>query len=116
MGKLEKKYIAPVLIIVVGVGWFLNVQGVNPKIDWIWTSAIAALGVLTLAVGGIDKLTAVIGPFLIISSICSLLRQTGRLPVDKEIPILTIVIGVLLLIAHVLKLKTPEVLKEEKEE
>lgn len=113
MNKLGKQYIAPVLIIVVGIGWLLNVEGLIPAVDWIWTCALAAVGILTLAVGGFDRLTFVVGPFLIISSICSILRQTGALSLDKEIPILTIVIGVLLLLGHALKLPTPEIMKEQ---
>lgn len=113
MTKLSKQYIVPILIIVVGVAWLLNVQGIIPGVDWIWTCALAAVGMLTLAVGGFDKLTVVVGPFLIASSICSLLRQTDRLSVEKEIPILTIVLGILLLVVYILKLPTPDILKNE---
>ena len=63
MSKLGKQYVIPILVIVVGVGWLLNVQGVIPRVDWIWTCALGAVGVLTLAVGGLDRLTAVVGPF-----------------------------------------------------
>jgi len=115
MSKLGKQYVAPILIIVVGIGWLLNVQGIIPRVDWIWTCALAAVGILTLVVGGFDKLTVVVGPFLIVSSICSILRQTDKLSIEKEVPILTIILGVLLLVVHIVKLPTPEVLKEEKE-
>ena len=113
MSKLGKQYVAPILIIVVGIGWLLNVQGIIPKVDWIWTCALAAVGILTLAVGGFDKLTVVVGPFLLVSSICSLLRQLDKLSVEKEIPILIIALGALLLLVHVIKLPVPEVLKEQ---
>lgn len=113
MSKLGKQYIVPILIIVVGIGWLLNVDEIIPKVDWIWTCALAAVGILTLAVGGFDRLTFVVGPFLIIASICSILRQTGRLSLDTEIPILTIVLGVLLLLGHILRLPIPEIMKEQ---
>ena len=113
MSRLGKQYAIPLLVIVVGTGWLLNVQGITPKVDWLWTCALAGVGILTLAVGGLDKLTVVVGPFLIASSICSILRQTGNLSVEKEVPILTIVLGVLLLVGHIGKLPTPEVLKED---
>lgn len=116
MGRLGKQYVIPILIIVVGIGWLLNVHGVIPKVDWVWSCALCAVGAMTLAVGGIDKLTAVIGPFLIVCSVCSVLRQTERLSVEEEIPILTIVLGVLLLMVHLIKLPAPEVLKEDGEE
>ncbi len=112
MGKLNKQYIVPILIIVIGTGWLLNVQGIIPRMDWIWTGALAASGVLLLAVGGIDKLTAVVGPFLMVSSVCSILRQMGKLSIEKEIPVLTIVLGVLLLIVYASKLPTPDALKK----
>ena len=113
MSTLGKQYVVPILVIVVGIGLLLNVQGIIPQVNWVWTCALAAVGILTLVVGGFDKLTVVVGPFLIVSSICSLLRQTDKLSVDKEVPILTIVLGVLLLIVHVARLPTPEVLKDE---
>ena len=100
-------------MIVVGAGWLLNVHGVTPKVNWLWTCALAAVGILTLAVGGLDKLTVAVGPFLIASSICSILRQTDKLSVEKEVPILTIVLGVLLLVGHIAKLPTPDVLKDD---
>ena len=115
MKKLGKQYIAPIFIIVVGVGWFLKVQGIIPNVDWLWTCALAAVGILTLVVGGFDKLTVIVGPFLIVASICSILRQTGCLSIDKEVPILTIVLGVLLLLVHILKLPTPDILKENED-
>ncbi len=111
MKKLGKQYVAPILVIVVGIGWLLNVQGVAPGVDWVWTSILAAAGILMVAVGGPDRLTMVVGPFLVAASICSILRQTGKLSVDREVPILMIVLGVLLLVVHVLKLPAPPTLK-----
>ncbi len=108
-----KGLVAPVLVIVLGVTWLLNVLNVLPRVDWIYTVGLAAVGVLTLMVGGVNKLTAVVGPFLVVASICSLLRQMDALPVDREIPILTIVLGVLMMIAQVVNLPLPEILKTE---
>ncbi len=110
---MQKQYIVPILVIVIGVGWLLNVQGILPKIDWIWTCGLAAAGILTLIIGGLDKLTAVVGPFLIVSSIFSVLRQTDRMTVEQEVPILTIILGVLLLLVNVLKLPSPGILEED---
>jgi len=33
MNKLRKQYIAPILVIIVGIGWLLNVQGIIPEVD-----------------------------------------------------------------------------------
>jgi len=109
MKKLSKQYVIPIMVIGVGIGWLLNVQGINPKVDWIWTIVLAVAGFLTIAVGGLDKLTFVAGPFLIISSFFSFLRQIGKLSIDKEIPWLTIIFGVLLLVANLIKLPPPSI-------
>ena len=108
-----KGLVVPVLVIVLGATWLLNILKVLPGVDWIWTVGLAAVGVLTLLVGGINKLTVVVGPFLVVGSICSLLRQLDMLAVDREIPILTIVLGVLMLIAQVCRLPASEILKSE---
>jgi hypothetical protein len=69
-------------------------------VDWIWTLGLAVAGILVIALGERNKLTFVIGPFLVISSLFSVFRQTGRLRIELEMPILFIVLGVLLLAAH----------------
>jgi hypothetical protein len=111
MARPRQRFIVPVLVIVVGVTWLLNVLHVIPGVNWIWTAGLAAVGILTLAMGGINKLTVVVGPFFIAASVCSVLRQTGRLAVDIEIPILTIVLGCLLLLGQALDLPLPRLLR-----
>jgi hypothetical protein len=64
--------------------------------------------VLTFVLGGVDKVTVAIGPFFILASCLSTLRQTGRLSVDMEIPILVIAAGVLLLIARSKSIPAPD--------
>jgi len=71
------------------------------------------VGVLILVVGAIDKVTIVVGPFLIISTVVSLLRQTGRLSENTEVPCLMIVVGLLALIARFLPLPMPRWLEED---
>ena len=61
----------------------------------------------------IDKVTIVVGPFLIISTVFSLLRQTGRLSENTEVPCLMIVVGLLALIARFLPLPVPRWLEED---
>ena len=99
--KPEKKtLLLPALLIIVGVGWLLTTLGISPGIDWIWTLGLAGVGMLTFVVGGFDKVTFVAGVFFIVTSILSVLRQTGRLSIDVEVPILVILAGVLLLAAR----------------
>jgi hypothetical protein len=116
MNKLRKQYIAPILVIIVGIGRLLNVQGIIPKVDWVWTCALATTGILTIVAGGLNKLTVVVGLFLIVGSICSILRQTSKLSIEQEAPILTIALGILLLFVHILKLPTPEIMKNDESE
>ena len=96
----RRTLVFPVLLIAVGVGWLLTASGVGPGICWPWTLGLAAVGLLAIVVNGWDKVSVVVGPFLIAASCLSLLRQTGCLSVDVEVPILTIAAGVLLLVAR----------------
>ncbi len=96
----KKALILPVLLIAVGTGWLLTTLGIAPGIDWVWTLGLSIAGFLAFLVGGFDKVTFVTGSFLIFTSLLSVLRQTGRLSFDVEIPILVIVSGVLLLVAR----------------
>ena len=107
------KLVVPILTILVGVTWLLNVLGIMPGVDWMWTGGLAAAGILSFAIGGLNKLTLVTGPFLLVASVCSLLRQTGRLAADREIPVLVIVLGVLMLVAQLSRLPVPDVLRPE---
>jgi hypothetical protein len=102
-----KTLIVPILLITFGVGWLLTTLGVAPQIDWVWTLGIAIVGVLAFALGGIDKVTVVVGPFFLLASFLSILRQTGRMRIDLEVPILIIAAGVLLLIARLPALPAP---------
>lgn len=92
--------IVPVLLIGIGSGWLLTTLGVMPGIDWVWTLSLALVGILTLGVGGFNKVTVVVGPFFIAASCLSILRQTQRLSVDVEVPVLVIISGLLLLVAR----------------
>lgn len=94
------RFAIPLLIIALGVGWLLTTQGYVPSVDWLWTIGLAGIGVLTFAFCGIDKLSMVVGPFFLTASLLSFLRQSGRIKLETEVPILIIMIGVLLLIVQ----------------
>lgn len=98
----------PAMLIIVGSGQLLTTLGVAPGIDWVWTLGLAAIGVLAVTWGGLDKVSVVVGPFFIAASLLSILRQTGRLPVDVEVPILVILAGVLLLLARLPMVPPPD--------
>jgi hypothetical protein len=113
---MGRKIVVPILVIVVGITWLLNVLEVMPGVDWMWTVGLAAAGVLTMVVGGLNRITVITGPFLLVASVCSLLRQTGRLAVDREIPFLVIALGVLMLVSQLSRLPLPEALRPEETE
>lgn len=100
MNANKRTLIIPLLLIAVGIGWLLSVMGIAPSIDWVWTLGLAIVGVLTFIVYGCDKLTFVVGVFFIVTSGLSILRQTERITLDIEIPILVTLLGVLMLIAR----------------
>ena len=110
----KRTLLLPILLITVGIGWLLTTLGIAPGIDWIWTLGLAVVGFLTFALSGLDKLTVVIGPLFIIAACLSVLRQTDRLSLDVEIPILVIMAGVLMLIARLPKIPAPRWLLETK--
>ncbi|MGC3967356.1 MAG: hypothetical protein QM775_08300 [Pirellulales bacterium] len=94
-------FVLSILIIILGVGWLLSARGVGLGVNWIWTLGLGAVGILTFVLsGGFDKFSIVIGPFFLACSLLSILRQSGRLSFDTELPTLVILIGVLLLIAQ----------------
>lgn len=94
-------FVLAVLIIVLGVAWLLSARGVGLGVNWIWTLGLGTVGVLTFVLsGGLDKFSVVFGPFFIACSVLSILRQSGTLALDTELPVLVILIGVLLLVAQ----------------
>lgn len=116
MKEDKKTLIFPILVIVVGVGWLLTTIGVAPGINWIWTLGLAVVGLLALGVGGVDKATIVVGPFFIIASCLSVLRQSDRLKADLEVPILVIVAGILLLIARTPAIPVPKWISQDSQQ
>jgi len=97
----------PILIILVGVGWLLTAQGFGPGINWVWTLGVGAVGLLAFVISGFDKVSVVVGPFFLLASCLSVLRQTGNLSLDIEVPLLVISIGILLLVAQVPAIPKP---------
>jgi hypothetical protein len=96
------------LIITVGVGWLLTAKGVAPGIDWVWTLGLGVVGIAAFVVsGGVDKVSLVVGPFFLIASGLSVMRQTGQLERDIEVPVLVILVGVLVVLAQMSFIPVP---------
>ena len=115
MGSKKTGIVFAVAIMALGVAWLLNDVGILPAVEWVWTLGLAVMGILIVVIHGFDKVTAVIGPFLVIGSFFSILRQTGQILVNYEVPILFIIFGVLLLVAILLPLKAPKWLLGERD-
>jgi hypothetical protein len=105
-----KQLVPPILIVLAGVAWLLEALDVLPGVDWLWTVGLAAAGGGTFALCGLNRLTAVAGPFLWTASIFSLLRQTGHITLRKELPLLLIALGLFWLAACLLRLPAPATL------
>ena len=103
----KKSFILPLFMVAVGTGWLLTTLGVVPRVDWAWTLGLAVVGLLAFVLSGFDKVTVVIGPFFLIASLLSVLRQTDRLEWDIELPVLVIVAGLLLLVARLPSVPLP---------
>lgn len=106
MGK-QSSLLVPIALLVIGIGGLLSTSGVAPGVNWVWVLLLAALGVLVFVRSGVDKLSVVLGPMFLVASLLSILRQTGRLSLDIEIPILIILLGVLMLIARLPRIRAP---------
>ncbi|MEO6710657.1 MAG: hypothetical protein ABIP42_13840 [Planctomycetota bacterium] len=112
--KPDKKTLAvPILMITFGTGWLLTTLKVVPDIDWVWTLALAMVGLSSFAIGGMNKLSVALGPFFLLASGLSILRQTGYLRLSVEVPILLIIAGVLLLVARLPAIPTPSWLVDD---
>jgi hypothetical protein len=107
------KFAAPIIVVMLGVSWLLDTWDVAAGVNWVLTVGLATGGICVLVVGGIDKLTVVVGPFLIAVSACRLLLQIGSLAECVERPIYVIVLGCLLLFAQVPRIPTPSILKRD---
>jgi hypothetical protein len=97
----------PVLVTTLGVGWLLTVLAVDPRIYWVPLLGMPVVGVLTLALGGLDKVTVCVGPFLFVCTGFALARQTGHVSVEVMLPCLVIAAGVLMFVAHWLPVPYP---------
>lgn len=104
--KRRMRFLAPTLVTTVGSGWLLTTRGVIPGVQWVWVLVLAALGAFVLFVG-IDKVSIAVGPSLMAASVLSMLRQTGWIAIDTELPVLTMFVGALWTAAYLLPVPLP---------
>ena len=107
------KFVAPITVVILGVSWLLDTWDVVAGVNWVLTIGLVAAGVCVPVVGGIDKLTAVVGPFLIAVSVCRFLARVGSLRTSVEKPVYVIILGCLLLLVQVARIPTPRIFNRE---
>ena len=83
----RRTLLVPILLITVGTGWLLTTVGIAPDINWVWTLGIAICGVATFIACGFDKFSFVVGSFFLVTSLLSVLRQSGKLEFEKIYPL-----------------------------
>ena len=106
MKQNKNEIVVPVLLVAVGVGWLLSSYGIVPEVVWFWPLGLAAAGVLMLAVQGPNRVSVVLGPFLILAAVLSVARQSGIISWEQEMPILLIGLGVLMIASKFSNLPT----------
>ena len=102
-----KKQLGSFLIVIVGIFWLLMALNILPPFAWVWSGALFAAGVyITLFEKG-NRAMAVVGPFLILLSVLSVLRQFGVIGLEVELPIAVIGFGVISLVTSRGQEKSP---------
>ena len=95
-----QKFIAPGLVLLLGVVWLLNALDILPPFNFIWTALLAGAGIGILASNGWNKAGFPWGVFFLVTAVFSVMRQSGNLKLEVELPLLVITIGLLHLINH----------------
>ena len=99
------------LIITFGICGLLNNLNFLDPVDWFWVGGLAVTGKMLFYLSGLNKVSFVLGPFLLFASLLSIFHQLDMLPWSIMLPLLIIVFGGLLLGAFILRLKMPESLQ-----
>jgi hypothetical protein len=94
-------------LLLIGSGWLLTVWDVVPGVNWIWIAALGLAGLVPVALGGFNKVTAFGAGLMIACSFASILRQRGHISVNVEVPALVVVAGLLMVLVTVLPIKPP---------
>ena len=95
-----RKYLLPFVIVVIGLGWLLQRLELISSFELYWTIGLAAAGIYFFAVGGFNRDTFLLGTFLLICALFSLLRAVNLLRLTVELPVLVIIFGILMAIRN----------------
>lgn len=105
---MPRTLLPSILVTTFGTGWLISALGISPQVNWIWTLGLAASGLLILAYQGLNKFSVIMGPALILASFFSVLRQLQYLSLEVEAPMLVILAGLLMSLAHLSIFRRPE--------
>jgi succinate-acetate transporter protein len=97
---MAKIIIAPLFLIMIGVGWVLSVEHVLPMVNWIFVLMLGTAGLSILLVKRLTRSSIIAGPFLMLWALLTFLKQVGTIDAELEMPVLVILFGVLLLISR----------------
>ena len=114
MSNCRRRFIVPVLVLLVGVGWLLNQAEIVRGVDWLWTGFLGLSGLAILTLSRWTRSSVVAGVVLLLAAVASVLRQTGRLAVEWEIPMLVVTLGILMILGQLLPLPSGGAPPEDK--
>lgn len=100
-------FIISLITIALGFGWLMNMFPGVPNAHWVWTLGMGLAGLLIIALCGVNKLTMVTGPFLIVAAVFTILRQSGKVGWHQEMPALMIALGALMLLSVLAPVPAP---------
>jgi threonine/homoserine efflux transporter RhtA len=95
------------LTIALGAAWLLNLFPMLPNAGWVWTMGLGVAGMLILALCGVNKLTVVTGPLLIIAAFMMAMQMMGRMQIHQQLPMLTVALGGLMLLSSMAPVPLP---------
>jgi hypothetical protein len=106
-GLYGKAVVIPLIIVALGANWLLDNLGTFPGVEWTWTGNIATFGVYTLLFRRWNRINFVVGMFLVIVALLSILEQNGAIRDVIEGPFLIMAFGSLLLVAKFARVPIP---------
>ena len=104
---MPRTLLPSIFVTAFGFAWLISALGIIPQVNWIWTIGLGVVGLSTLAYQGINKFSIIVGPGFLAASLFSILRQMEYLTIEIEVPMLVILAGILMIIAHLQAIPKP---------
>jgi hypothetical protein len=104
---MPRTLLPSIFVTAFGFAWLISALGIIPQVNWIWTIGLGVVGLSTIAYQGINKLSVIVGPGFVAASLFSILRQMEYVTIEIEVPMLVILAGILMIIAHLQSIPKP---------